>query len=81
MLRGYTKEKFLELAEKIKTRIPNAVLTTDIIVGFPGETEEDFQDTMDVVEKVGFENAYMFYVFYKNRNYCRKKWRIKCLKM
>ena len=60
MLRGYTKEKFLELAEKIKTRIPNAVLTTDIIVGFPGETEEDFQDTMDVVEKVGFENAYMF---------------------
>ena len=60
MLRGYTKEKFLELAEKIKTRIPNAVLTTDIIVGFPGEPEEDFQDTMDVVEKVGFENAYMF---------------------
>ena len=48
------------MAEKIKTRIPNAVLTTDIIVGFPGETEEDFQDTMDVVEKVGFENAYMF---------------------
>ncbi|CAM3135292.1 tRNA (N6-isopentenyl adenosine(37)-C2)-methylthiotransferase MiaB [Streptobacillus felis] len=60
MLRGYTKEQFLTLAEKIKERIPGASLTTDIIVGFPGETDEDFQDTLDVVEKVGFENAYIF---------------------
>lgn len=60
MARGYTKEGFLELAKKIKERIPDASLTTDIIVGFPGETEEDFKDTLDVVEKVGFENAYNF---------------------
>lgn len=60
MARGYTKEKFIELASKIKEKIPGASLTTDIIVGFPGETEEDFLETMDVVEKVGFENAYIF---------------------
>ncbi|WP_064591601.1 tRNA (N6-isopentenyl adenosine(37)-C2)-methylthiotransferase MiaB [Streptobacillus moniliformis] len=60
MIRGYTKEQFLDLAYKIKERIPEASLTTDIIVGFPGETDEDFKDTLDVVEKVGFENAYIF---------------------
>ncbi|WP_064580815.1 tRNA (N6-isopentenyl adenosine(37)-C2)-methylthiotransferase MiaB [Streptobacillus moniliformis] len=60
MIRGYTKEQFLDLAYKIKERIPGASLTTDIIVGFPGETDEDFKDTLDVVEKVGFENAYIF---------------------
>ncbi|CAM3093056.1 tRNA (N6-isopentenyl adenosine(37)-C2)-methylthiotransferase MiaB [Streptobacillus ratti] len=60
MIRGYTKEQFIELARKIKERIPGASLTTDIIVGFPGETDEDFKDTLDVVEKVGFENAYIF---------------------
>ena len=60
MNRGYTKEKFIALAKKIKEKIPDIGLTTDIIVGFPGETEEDFQDTMDVVDEVGFENAFMF---------------------
>lgn len=60
MNRGYTKEDFITLAKKIKERIPDIGLTTDIIVGFPGETEEDFQDTMDVVNEVGFENAFMF---------------------
>ena len=60
MNRGYTKEEFITLANKIKEKIPDIGLTTDIIVGFPGETDEDFQDTMDVVNEVGFENAFMF---------------------
>ncbi len=60
MNRGYTKEEFIALAKKIKEKVPDIGLTTDIIVGFPGETEEDFQDTMDVVNEVGFENAFMF---------------------
>lgn len=60
MSRGYTKEEFIALAKKIKERILDIGLSTDIIVGFPGETDEDFQDTLDVVNEVGFENAYMF---------------------
>ena len=58
--RKYTKEQYLELAEKIKKEIPNVALSTDIIVGFPGETEEDFEDTLDVVRKVKYEQIYMF---------------------
>lgn len=60
MNRKYTKEQYLALVEKMKKEIPNIVFSTDIIVGFPGETEEDFEDTLDVVEKVCFEQVYMF---------------------
>jgi len=60
MNRKYTKEQYLNLVEKMKSKIPNLELSTDIIVGFPGETEEDFEDTLDVVEKVNFEQVYMF---------------------
>ena len=60
MNRRYTKESYLQLVEKMKKRIENLTLSTDIIVGFAGETEEDFQDTLDVVKKVGFEQVYMF---------------------
>ena len=60
MNRKYTKEQYLELVEKMKNKIPNLTLSTDIIVGFPGETEEDFEDTLDVVRKVCFEQVYMF---------------------
>ena len=60
MNRKYTKEQYLKLVEKMKSKISNLTLSTDIIVGFPGETEEEFLDTLDVVEKVRFEQVYMF---------------------
>ena len=60
MNRKYTKAQYLELIEKIKKEIPEAAITTDIIVGFPGETEENFEDTLDVVRKVNFEQIFMF---------------------
>lgn len=60
MNRKYTKKQYLELVEKMKSKIPNLLLSTDIIVGFPGETQEDFEDTLEVVKKVKFEQVYMF---------------------
>ena len=60
MNRKYTKEQYLALVDKMKMSIPNLTLSTDIIVGFPGETDEEFEDTLDVVKKVKFEQVYMF---------------------
>ncbi len=60
MGRRYTKEEYLELFHKMKKSIPGVAITTDIIVGFPGETEEDFKDTLDIVEECQFDGAYTF---------------------
>lgn len=60
MNRCYTREDYMDLVSKIREAIPNIALTTDVIVGFPGETEEDFLDTLDLMEKVRFDSAFTF---------------------
>ncbi|HBM81406.1 MAG TPA: tRNA (N6-isopentenyl adenosine(37)-C2)-methylthiotransferase MiaB [Clostridiaceae bacterium] len=60
MNRNYSKEKYLKIADKLKSEIPGIALTTDIIIGFPGETEEDFEETLDVVKMVRFDSAFTF---------------------
>ena len=60
MNRNYTKEKYLDLALKIRKEIPDISITTDIIVGFPGETDSDVDETIDVIKKVQFDNAFTF---------------------
>jgi len=60
MLRRYTRERYLECVDKLRKAIPNLALTTDVIVGFPGESEADFEETLSAVELVGFDDAYTF---------------------
>ena len=60
MARKYTREDYIELIQKIKEAIPNLSLTTDIIVGYPNETEEQFEETMSLYREVGFDTAYTY---------------------
>jgi tRNA-2-methylthio-N6-dimethylallyladenosine synthase len=60
MRRTYSRERYLALANRLRSTIPDLALTTDVIVGFPGETEEDFQETLEVVEEVGYDGAFTF---------------------
>jgi tRNA-2-methylthio-N6-dimethylallyladenosine synthase len=60
MRRTYSRERYVALAERLRSAIPDLALTTDIIVGFPGETEDDFQETLEVVEEVGYDGAFTF---------------------
>ncbi|MBT3319556.1 MAG: tRNA (N6-isopentenyl adenosine(37)-C2)-methylthiotransferase MiaB [Clostridia bacterium] len=60
MNRRYTREHYIGLTEQLRARVPNISITTDIIVGFPGETEEEFSQTMDLAEQIGFDSAYTF---------------------
>jgi tRNA-2-methylthio-N6-dimethylallyladenosine synthase len=60
MRRTYTRERYLALVERMRTAIPDVAFGTDIIVGFPGETERDFEETLEVVEEVGFDSAFTF---------------------
>ena len=60
MLRRYTRERYLECVDQLRAAIPNLAVTTDVIVGFPGETDEDFEETLSVVRAVGFDDAYTF---------------------
>jgi tRNA-2-methylthio-N6-dimethylallyladenosine synthase len=60
MRRTYSREKYLRLAEELRDAIPDLALTTDLIVGFPGETDEDFEQTITAVEEVGYDSAFTF---------------------
>ena len=60
MNRVYTREYYLDLVDRIKTAIPDISLTTDLIMGFPGETDEDVEDTIDLIRRVEYDNAYTF---------------------
>lgn len=67
MNRHYDKEQYLTIVKKLREAIPDIALTTDIIVGFPGETEEDFQETLDVVKQVEYDSAFTF-IYSKHRH-------------
>jgi tRNA-2-methylthio-N6-dimethylallyladenosine synthase len=74
MNRTYTSSEFIDLAQKIRTRIPDIVLTTDIIVGFPTETDADFQDTLQVMQIVRFDSAFMFKYSERKQTIAQRKY-------
>ncbi|MDI9513895.1 MAG: tRNA (N6-isopentenyl adenosine(37)-C2)-methylthiotransferase MiaB [Bacillota bacterium] len=73
MNRKYTREHYLDLVERIRDAVPDIALTTDIIVGFPGENEEDFEDTLDLVRRVRFDAAYTF-IYSPRKGTPAEKW-------
>ncbi|HQO10395.1 MAG TPA: tRNA (N6-isopentenyl adenosine(37)-C2)-methylthiotransferase MiaB [Clostridiales bacterium] len=72
MNRGYTREEYLSKIEKVRKEIPGIALTTDIIVGFPGETDEDFEQTLDVMKRSGFDNSFMFIYSERDLTFAKK---------
>ncbi len=60
MRRTYSRERYLRLVDELRATIPDLALTTDLIVGFPGETENDFRETLEAVEEVGYDGAFTF---------------------
>src|SRR4029078_10465414 len=60
MNRGYTRERYLELIDDLRAAVPDIALSTDLIVGFPGETDDDFASTLDMVERVQYDNVFAF---------------------
>ena len=71
MNRHYSKEDYLRIVEKAKAEVPNIAFSTDIMVGFPGETEEDVEDTLDVIRQVRYDNAFTFI-------YSKENWYSSC---
>ncbi len=80
MHRGYTREKFLGIIKKLRAAKPQIGITTDIIVGFPGETEKDFEETLSLAREVEFDNAYIFKYSPAPRHARRRQCPIKCRK-
>ncbi len=77
MNRKYTREDYLNIIDKIRKVNPDITLTTDIIVGFPGETEEDFNETLKLVKEVEFDSAFTFLYSIREGGLQRLKWKIK----
>ena len=78
MRRTYTRERYLDLVARMRAAIPDVAFGTDIIVGFPGETEDDFAQTLEVVEEVGFDSAFTFVYSPRARHRGRGDGRTRC---
>ncbi len=80
MNRKYTKEQYLELVKRIQVKIPNISISTDVIIGFPGETEEDVDQLIELIHEVQFDSAYTF-IYSPRKEHQQLKWKIKFLMM